>query len=448
MLALLTLYSCVWYLPANAQTMPVDPFAAATDVDALYAQQSDVVYIKRSAPVESPTMKISDTSTRINAVIFIIRMKRKENAAESAPPKPWPGALPEAASADASAQTKKLQAGTAPAVQAAPLTEAEIAEAARAFAVAEEIRIFNEKYANSRTEQIKLLAKTIWGEARGIDSEMEKAAVAWCVLNRVSNDHFPDTIIENVAADSQFNGYSSSNPVLGHLYSIAEDVYSRWEREQNGITHVGRVLPADYCYFVGNGSRNDFSQRVDSPEKWNWSLRNPYPAIRAQRIRAYEPDHEELEMIAQAIYRSARNIKSKREQAAVAWCIFNRVASGLYPDTVREVLEQPGQFPDNLEKTPVKEEYLALAKDVWTRWDAEQNGEENVGRVLPADYLYIRGNGKRNTFIKKTSNKDYRWTWKLPDPYIAEATPAGENGSANKTDTVTQTGRNPSISLS
>ena len=32
---------------------------------------------------------------------------------------------------------------------------------------------------------VEMLAKTIWGEARGVESITEKAAVAWCILNRV-----------------------------------------------------------------------------------------------------------------------------------------------------------------------------------------------------------------------------------------------------------------------
>ena len=38
------------------------------------------------------------------------------------------------------------------------------------------------------------LAQCLWGEARGIPSQTEKAAVVWCVLNRVDHPDFPDTI--------------------------------------------------------------------------------------------------------------------------------------------------------------------------------------------------------------------------------------------------------------
>lgn len=36
--------------------------------------------------------------------------------------------------------------------------------------------------------EVEMLARLIWGEARGVASDMEKEAVAWCVLNRVDAD--------------------------------------------------------------------------------------------------------------------------------------------------------------------------------------------------------------------------------------------------------------------
>lgn len=33
--------------------------------------------------------------------------------------------------------------------------------------------------------EVEMLARLIWGEARGVASDTEKAAVVWCVLNRV-----------------------------------------------------------------------------------------------------------------------------------------------------------------------------------------------------------------------------------------------------------------------
>lgn len=271
--------------------------------------------------------------------------------------------------------------------------------------------------AEQRHYDITLLAKLMWGEARGINSEMEKAAVAWCALNRVASDHFAaKTVEEAVTEDAQFSGYHADNPVLGNLYSLAEDVYNRWSREQRGHKNVGRVLPEDYCYFWGDGKRNYFVNTATSKSAWTWRSHDPYPERRKNLLSNYSPSKTELEMIAQVIWHTARNVKSECEQAAVVWCIFNRVQSGLYPDTVKDVIEQDGQFSKIDLEHPIHEKYFNLASDVAKRWQREMNGEESVGRVLPANYLYFYGNRKNNVFFQSRSNRT-AWRWTLTNPY-------------------------------
>lgn len=57
--------------------------------------------------------------------------------------------------------------------------------------------------------EVEALAKMLYGEARGVVSDTEKAACVWCVLNRVDDPRFPDTVLEVVAAPYQFAGYSA-----------------------------------------------------------------------------------------------------------------------------------------------------------------------------------------------------------------------------------------------
>ena len=66
--------------------------------------------------------------------------------------------------------------------------------------------------ANWNEAEAELLARTVWGEARGCGTE-QQAAVVWCVLNRVDSERFPDSIAAVVTQPSQFFGYSASNPV-------------------------------------------------------------------------------------------------------------------------------------------------------------------------------------------------------------------------------------------
>ena len=79
---------------------------------------------------------------------------------------------------------------------------------------------------------VEALAKMLYGEARGIASDMEKAACVWCVLNRVDDPRFPDTVLEVLEAPYQFAGYSADYPVLPELATLAADVLKRYHAEK------------------------------------------------------------------------------------------------------------------------------------------------------------------------------------------------------------------------
>lgn len=125
-------------------------------------------------------------------------------------------------------------------------------------------------------EDVEMLAKLIWGEARGVDSTAQKAAVVWCVLNRVDASSFPDTIAEVVTQKHQFTGYRESFPATEEFKEIAEDVLIRWYQEKAGADDVGRTLPSEYLFFVGDGVRNYFSIEWSSTDYFDWSLSSPY----------------------------------------------------------------------------------------------------------------------------------------------------------------------------
>ena len=125
-------------------------------------------------------------------------------------------------------------------------------------------------------EDVEMLARLIWGEARGVDSTAQKAAVVWCVLNRVDASSFPDTIAGVVTQKHQFTGYSESFPVTEEFKEIAEDVLIRWYQEKVGAADVGRTLPSEYLFFVGDGVRNYFSIEWRSTDYFDWSLPSPY----------------------------------------------------------------------------------------------------------------------------------------------------------------------------
>lgn len=114
-------------------------------------------------------------------------------------------------------------------------------------------------------------------------------------------------------------------------------------------------------------------------------------------------------------------VSAKARQAAVVWCALNRLDSDdpYYPDTLAGVLTQSGAFawiPD----TYVDPELLDLAEDVVSRWWREKNGETDVGRTLPANYLFFAGRNGENYFRDKYSGNFKYWDWSLADPYGEE----------------------------
>ena len=128
---------------------------------------------------------------------------------------------------------------------------------------------------------------------------------------------------------------------------------------------------------------------------------------------------EDAELIAQALWGEARNCESTH-QAAVVWCILNRVDSPAYPDTIREVVTQKYQFAGYHAENPVEPELLALAYDVLARWSIEPDCVGAVGRVLPEEYLYFGGNGEVNQFRTRYMGGEV-WDWALQSPYQTES---------------------------
>lgn len=138
----------------------------------------------------------------------------------------------------------------------------------------------------------------------------------------------------------------------------------------------------------------------------------------------------DVEMLARLIYTEARGVKSKTEQAAVVWCVLNRLDNpNRLQKTIAEVVTAPHQF-DWRPWVPVLPEFAELAEDVLERWQAEKSAtagspaspagasrsQVDVGRVLPAEYQYFEGWGGRNWFSAEWRSDEY-WDWSLPSPY-------------------------------
>lgn len=132
----------------------------------------------------------------------------------------------------------------------------------------------NQAYTVTR-EEIETLAKIVYQEARGIRENSHKAAVVWCILNRVDDGYWGDTIVEVATYPNAF-AWVPDTPVEGELVDLVVDVITRWNYEKEGLSNVGRTLPKDYLYFTGDGSYNHFTREWGSTDYWDWSLPNPY----------------------------------------------------------------------------------------------------------------------------------------------------------------------------
>lgn len=159
-------------------------------------------------------------------------------------------------------------------------------EVEKAKALSEELKVANEVIEALKSEEyivghtvttteINMLAKTVWGEARGCNT-LEQSAVIWCILNRV--DAGRGSIAEVITAPNQFHGYSSSYPVTDDIKALVVDVVTRWQLEKLGCGNVGRTLPSNYLYFSadGTGIGNVFRTSWKGGTTWNWDCWNPY----------------------------------------------------------------------------------------------------------------------------------------------------------------------------
>ena len=126
----------------------------------------------------------------------------------------------------------------------------------------------------------------------------------------------------------------------------------------------------------------------------------------------YTISEKEIEMIAQTIWGEARGANTL-QQSMVVWCILNRVDSGKWGNTVAEVIAAPDQFHGYSSRYPVTEEHKALARDVVTRWQIEAFCPGEVGRTLPAEYLYFRSD---ETDLGNIFRTEWSGNYKVWDP--------------------------------
>lgn len=124
----------------------------------------------------------------------------------------------------------------------------------------------------------------------------------------------------------------------------------------------------------------------------------------------------DIVLCARLVWGESRGVRSRAEQAAVIWCVLNRLDAG-YASTIEGVITARGQFTGYRKSNPVTDELYELSRDVLTRYYLEKEGVQNTGRTLPSDYLWFTGYKGRNRFRNKYRSTNY-WNWSLTDPYV------------------------------
>lgn len=89
-------------------------------------------------------------------------------------------------------------------------------------------------------EQIQLIAKVVWVEARG-ESKEGQQAVAEVILNRLTSEKFPDTLKDVIYAENQFRS--------AKFLDKAEPYQLQYEAIENAL-YGPYILPEDVYYFA------------------------------------------------------------------------------------------------------------------------------------------------------------------------------------------------------
>lgn len=115
--------------------------------------------------------------------------------------------------------------------------------------------------------EAEYIAKVIYGVAKN-HTAADKKAVVWCILNRVENYAYPDTVEEVCEQPKQWMGYSSDNPVLTNLYELALEELKIWH--SNGH----RPLSSEYIYLAWSSQEillRDTFEENKSTRYWRMS---------------------------------------------------------------------------------------------------------------------------------------------------------------------------------
>lgn len=82
--------------------------------------------------------------------------------------------------------------------------------------------------------------------------------------------------LESIKKNPKMDGQETHIIAACHMLAEMIDDASTVSTARNGEENVGRVLPAEYCFFTGDGRRNRFTTEWKSTDCFGWTLESPY----------------------------------------------------------------------------------------------------------------------------------------------------------------------------
>ena len=167
--------------------------------------------------------------------------------------------------------------------------------------------------------------------------------------------------------------------------------------EQESDVPATRLAVDSVCMYEERAMISAYGNNLEIKEE---QMKPPY-------VMYYE--ESDIVMLAKLMYQECRGVPR-----CVVWTVLNRVDE--YGETIYKIVTAKNQFA-YYEDAPVDNALYQLAKDVLTRWNNEKNGEIDIGRVLPHDYLWFSGDGEHNYFRNAYKGQFSIWDYSLETPY-------------------------------
>ena len=149
-------------------------------------------------------------------------------------------------------------------------------------------------------------------------------------------------------------------------------------------------------------------------EAWQTRFADEYTAqqtARAEAIKAgapRDPYDVQLETEAKALSKVLYGIRdnSTDDLRTLCWCVFNRVDSPDYADTLEEVIAQPQQWMRYSEDSPVLDSLYQIARAELDAWHT------GTTRPCAADFVYMQWTPSeivlRNTWVNSSHTRYWR----------------------------------------